>query len=187
MSLRTVVIIGALLGLSASAHAAPLWQEAAADPQARLAPAGSLPDFTAVVGRSMGAVVSISTTQPSEEPEESIKSFLEPEDGEPQKGLGSGFFIHPAGYLVTNAHVIEDVSGIRVTALIDGRSREFPARVLGADPPTDVALLKVDAEGIEFEVLPLGDSEGLQVAEWIAAIGNPYGLTTPRVTVWVRP
>jgi serine protease Do len=79
--------------------------------------------------------------------------------------------VNPAGYLITNNHVIEGASEIKVT-LSDGR--ELTARVLGRDPKTDLALLKVDATGLP--VIPLGDSSRLEVGEPVMAIGNPFGL-----------
>jgi serine protease Do len=88
------------------------------------------------------------------------------------EGQGSGFIINPKGYILTNAHVIEKAAVIQVM-LEDGR--ELEAHVVGIDPPTDLALLKVDAR----EPLPavsLGDSKALEVGEWVMAIGNPLGL-----------
>lgn len=174
MALATYLTIGAFLVVPAVSHAIPLWQEASAG--ARVEKASSLPELSPIATKAMSAVVSISTVQAAESSQETAQSFLDPED-ESQKGLGSGFFVHPAGYLVTNAHVIEDVTGVRVSLRIDGVTREYPARVVGADPPTDVALLKVEADREDFPILPLGDSDALGVADWVVAIGNPYGLS----------
>jgi serine protease Do len=96
-----------------------------------------------------------------------------------RQGLGSGFIVSSDGYILTNNHVVSDTQKIKVL-LTDGR--EFTAKVVGADPPTDVALIKVDANSLP--TLKLGDSDALQVGEWVIAIGNPFGLTST-VTVGV--
>jgi len=84
---------------------------------------------------------------------------------------GSGFIIHPDGWIVTNHHVVEGSESIRVT-LED--ERDFVAEVIGSDAPTDLALIKIDATGLEHVVL--GNSDGIEVAEWVMAIGSPLGL-----------
>ncbi|MFP8879383.1 MAG: Do family serine endopeptidase [Myxococcota bacterium] len=86
--------------------------------------------------------------------------------------LGSGFVISPDGYIVTNNHVIEDVEKITVQ-FEDGT--KLPAEVIGRDPKTDVALIKVDVEEKLF-ALPLGESASVRPGEWVVAIGNPFGL-----------
>lgn len=89
-------------------------------------------------------------------------------------GQGSGFIISEDGYIVTNNHVVGEVEdGTIVVKLSDGR--EFEAELVGNDPKTDVALIKVDASGLPS--LPLGDSDAIKVGEWVLAIGNPFGLT----------
>ena len=87
------------------------------------------------------------------------------------RSMGSGFIINPAGYIVTNNHVVDGASEIQVK-IDDGR--EMPGKVIGRDPRTDLALLKVEATGLP--VIPLGDSSELQVGEPVMAIGNPFGL-----------
>jgi serine protease Do len=87
------------------------------------------------------------------------------------RGVGSGFIIDADGYIVTNHHVVDGTKTVEVT-LADGRS--FQARVVGSDPETDLALLKIDATGLP--AVPLGTSAGLKVAEPVMAIGNPFGL-----------
>ncbi|MBQ4334147.1 MAG: trypsin-like peptidase domain-containing protein [Myxococcaceae bacterium] len=182
----------ALMAFALEAQGEPLWREAgpkAGDPVSRAtghdaalhgarrsSGGASLPAFHEVIARAQKAVASISTLERTSGQNPLSGVVPAPIDAEQQKGLGSGFFIHPDGYLVTNAHVVEDVLGIRVFIPREGGWREFPARVLGLDRFTDVALLKVDGGNHAFETLPLGDSDALEVAEWVAAIGNPFGL-----------
>ncbi len=86
--------------------------------------------------------------------------------------LGSGFVIDPKGYIVTNNHVIEDSSDITVT-LADGT--EYPAKLVGTDPKTDLALLKVEPKKA-LPSVPWGDSDKARVGDWVLAVGNPFGL-----------
>ena len=88
-----------------------------------------------------------------------------------QRGAGSGFIISKDGYILTNNHVVSDADKITVR-LAD--EREFTAKVVGTDPQSDVALIKID--GKNLPVLPLGNSDKLQVGEWVIAIGNPFEL-----------
>jgi serine protease Do len=87
--------------------------------------------------------------------------------------LGTGFVISGDGYIVTNNHVIEDVDSIKV-AFEDGK--EFEAEIVGRDPKTDIALIRVQTEEPLF-ALPLGNSEGVRPGDWVVAIGNPFGLS----------
>ena len=89
-----------------------------------------------------------------------------------QMGQGSGFIISKDGYILTNTHVVGDVDKITVR-LADGR--EFPAKRIGADSKTEVALIKIESEG-EFPVLAIGKPDNLLIGEWVIAIGNPFGL-----------
>ncbi|WP_374384412.1 DegQ family serine endoprotease [Dongia sp.] len=86
--------------------------------------------------------------------------------------LGSGFVVDPAGYIVTNNHVIEDSTDITAT-LADGT--EYPAKLIGTDPKTDLALLKVEAKK-PLPFVPWGDSDKARVGDWVMAVGNPFGL-----------
>ena len=86
--------------------------------------------------------------------------------------LGTGFVISSDGYIVTNNHVIEDVE--KITVVFDD-GRELPASVVGRDPKTDIALIRVDDDS-ELFALPLGDSDATRPGEWVVAIGNPFGL-----------
>jgi serine protease Do len=97
-----------------------------------------------------------------------------------QQGQGSGFIISKDGYILTNNHVVGDVDKITVE-LQDGRKFET-AKVIGTDPDSEVALIKI--EGDNFPVLPLGDSDKIEIGDWVIAIGNPFGLNET-VTVGV--
>ncbi len=90
-----------------------------------------------------------------------------------QEGQGSGFIISPEGLILTNNHVVDQASSITVTLADD---RVFDAKIIGADPQTDVALLKID-DSEDLPALPLGDSSKLEPGEWVIAIGNPFGLS----------
>ncbi len=93
----------------------------------------------------------------------------------PREGLGSGFIVDASGLVLTNHHVVEGAGDIQVR-LPDGRG--FGARVLGSDPLTDVALLKLQGEAKELPVVRLGDSDAVRVGDWLLAIGNPFGLSS---------
>jgi serine protease Do len=86
--------------------------------------------------------------------------------------LGSGFIIDPSGYVVTDDHVVEDAE--RVTIVINDAT-EYPARIIGRDPLTDIALLKIDAVG-PLSYVRWGDSDAARIGDWVLAIGNPFGL-----------
>jgi serine protease Do len=89
----------------------------------------------------------------------------------PQEGLGSGVIISPDGYIVTNNHVVDGADSVKV-ALSDGR--EFPAKVVGRDPLTDVAVVKIDAHGLP--AITFADSAKIRVGDRVLAVGNPFGL-----------
>lgn len=91
-----------------------------------------------------------------------------------QQSLGSGFIISEDGLIVTNNHVIDQADEIKVTI---GSDQEFIATVVGTDPKTDVALIKINPKGQKLNTLALGDSDALEVGEIVVAIGNPFGLS----------
>lgn len=92
---------------------------------------------------------------------------------QPRVGFGSGVIISKDGYIVTNNHVVEDADEITVKL---NDERELKGRVIGTDPDTDLALLKI--EGDDFPTLPVGDSDALKVGEWVLAVGNPFSLSS---------
>src|SRR5690606_34930797 len=90
-----------------------------------------------------------------------------------RQNLGSGFLINSRGYVITNNHVVESASEIKVR-LADGR--EFDAETVGRDPKTDVALIKLKTDATDLPSVPLGDSDALEVGDFVVAMGNPFGL-----------
>jgi serine protease Do len=155
----------------AGVDARPFWREVATD-QA-LPPA--LGVWIEVARAVTPAVVNISTTrrQSRDRPgEEFFRRFFEgPGAPPPRASLGSGAIVSPDGYVVTNYHVVRQGGDI-VVKLAD--QREFPARLVGGDVRTDIALLKVEASGLP--TVPFGDSDRLAVGAPVMAIGNPFGL-----------
>jgi len=176
MKLRIWTTLGALVGV--------LWFSPAVPAQV----GKGLPDFTELYEQQGPAVVSIDVTQKSRRstmPElseddpfyEFFRRFGQiprntprPRDFE-QQSTGSGFILSADGYILTNAHVVDEASEVSVK-LTD--KREFKAKVVGTDKRTDVALLKIDATGLPK--VTIGDPEKLKVGEWVAAIGKPFRL-----------
>jgi serine protease Do len=138
-------------------------------------PAGST-DFIAAAKAVTPAVVHIKTTYNSSS--RSVNSlydlFGNPEqESTPAMGSGSGISISPDGYIATNNHVIENASGIEV---IFPDKRVFPAKLIGRDPNTDLALLKVNSK--DLPVVKIGNSDNVEVGEWVLAVGYPFSLNT---------
>jgi Do/DeqQ family serine protease len=137
------------------------------------------PDFTYAAESAVDAVVYVKvvSTQTMQQAPSSIFDFFFglPQQGAPQQrekvGSGSGVIIREDGYIVTNNHVIDGADKIEVTL---NNNQKYPAVLVGTDPATDVALLKIDAEGLP--VIPFGDSDKLRLGEWVIAIGSPYDL-----------
>lgn len=149
-----------------------------------------LPDFTKLVEDNGKAVVSISTVRKAKRvgpqngmPDEQLEmlrrfgfpfpfgDFNGPGMTPERRGQGSGFIIDPNGIILTNNHVVDGADEVTVH-LTD--KREFKAKVLGTDPKTDIAVIKI--EGKDLPVVKLGKSENVKVGEWVAAIGAPFGL-----------
>lgn len=164
---------------------------------ARAALPHGLPDFSSLVERVGPSVVNIRTLEKSrkasdaehgseDEVQELLRRFFGipfpkgpraprgpagPADEPQPSGVGSGFVLTPDGYIMTNAHVIEGATQVIVT-LTD--KREFTAQVIGSDPRTDVAVVKIAATGLP--AIQVGDVNRLKVGEWVIAIGSPFGL-----------
>jgi serine protease Do len=150
------------------------------------ASAKKLPDFVALTKKLQPAVVNVSTTQKTAgeqfgfpaAPGNSAEEFggggfgPQPPAGFQPRSLGSGFVIAPDGFIVTNYHVIENAEKIMVQ-LADKRA--FEAKVVGKDPRTDVAVIKIDVKD-SLPMAQLGNSDRLEVGEWVLAMGNPFGL-----------
>ena len=152
-----------------------------------------LPDFTKLVEQEGGAVVNIQASRTNENTtlaggEENIDQLpendpfseffkrLQPsqsdlvEPGDDEYNFGSGFLISSDGYILTNTHVLSGMNSIKV--VLNNR-REYTARLVGSDTQTDIALLKIDAQGLP--TVKIGDPKTLRVGEWVAAIGAPFG------------
>nr|WP_233155059.1 DegQ family serine endoprotease [Candidimonas nitroreducens] len=187
---------------SASLSALLAFSAAGAAQAQPAAPTLALPDFTSVVAKTEKSVVNIRTTEAvpvrpqgigpdSNDPYDMFRWFFGPDfqmPGMPQqrrhkmptpkekertvpRGVGSGFFISSDGYILTNNHVVADSNGIFVT-LTNGK--EYKAKVIGTDPRTDIALIKIDAK--DMPPLTIGDSNQLKKGQWVLAIGSPFGL-----------
>lgn len=171
---------------------------ASAHAQSGVASARALPDFADLVEQVGPSVVNIRTLEKSrsasgggaaeDEMQEFFRRFFGvplpnaprqpgPRSGRPQeedarpRGVGSGFILSADGYIMTNAHVVEDADEVLVT-LTD--KREFKARIVGADKRTDVALVKIESSGLP--AVKIGDVGRLRAGEWVVAIGSPFGL-----------
>jgi Do/DeqQ family serine protease len=141
-------------------------------------------DFTVAAENAVHAVVHIKSTveqkgrrQQYVDPFEYFFGFggrgYEQRSPQPQIGFGSGVIISTDGYIITNNHVVENADDIEVTL---NDARVFTAKLIGTDPLTDIALLKID--GKDLSTIPFGDSDKLKVGEWVLAIGNPFNLTS---------
>jgi serine protease Do len=194
-----VLLVASSMSAMAQTPAAPAAQNAV-PPAVAISPPGGAPrSFADLTSRLAPAVVNVSTTQkvpvgrmrgvpPGSPLEELFRKFQEQqgEQGEPvtreATSLGSGFIISPDGYIVTNNHVISagegrpganDAAVDTITITLSDR-REYKAKVIGRDPLTDMALLKIDAADLPF--VKFGNSQGVRVGDWAIAIGNPFGL-----------
>ena len=130
-------------------------------------------DFTYAAERSVHGVVHIKTSYASQRGGSLYDYLFREQQNSPNLGVGSGVIISDDGYIVTNNHVIDKSNEIEVV-LNDKRS--FKAKVIGKDPSTDLALLKVEAE--DLTVISFGNSDEIKIGEWVLAVGNPFNLTS---------
>src|SRR5258707_1604262 len=156
-------------------------------------PIPSASSFSGVVSRVEPAVVNIATTQVLErkntkkrrpqqqfDQDDPMQDFFDRffdgrQDGPPQaeRSLGSGVIVDKRGYILTNNHVVEQATKIQVQ--LDGNPQKYTAKVVGVDEDTDLAVIKIEANK-ELPVAKLGNSDGVQVGDWVLAIGSPFGL-----------
>jgi len=152
---------------------------------AQAAPLVALPDFSVLVDRYGPAVVNISVTQKQQktafggrklDPNDPFFEFFRhfglpmPDSAPPSRGQGSGFIVGSDGLILTNAHVVANAE--EVTVKLTDR-REFKAKIVGSDPQTDIAVLRIEAK--DLPTVRLGDSKQARVGEWVVAIGSPFG------------
>jgi serine protease Do len=181
-----LLILGSALGFRTAAEIGASGLTAGAAVAGINSPAELSKGFEGVAKEVQGAVVNINTEQiihnamaPLEDP---FRNFFGGQDpfapftrqmprDLKQKSLGSGFLVDPSGYILTNNHVVEHASSIKVK-LDDGRVMD--AKVVGTDPQTDIAVLKINGSG--FSTLRLGNSDQVKVGDWVLAFGSPFGL-----------
>ena len=187
------LLLGTALGAGGIAWSSDLAANAGAPPPLSLAPVVSQTGFADLVDKVKPAVVQIAVTEEAAEtmpnlPRDQMpnspfgdmfKQFFgnngrmfEQQNAQPTHALGSGFIIDPAGYVVTNNHVIDGAHEVKIT-LTNGL--DYTAKVIGRDPNTDLALLKIET-GKPLPYVAFGDSNKERVGNWVIAVGNPYGL-----------
>jgi serine protease Do len=187
------IFIGTLVSGRVSAMKGFTFAGTNATPLALPDPIPSSNSFSAIVNRVEPAVVNIATTQvidrkskrrrssPMDPDDPSEDFFFHFFDGQPggntqpqaERSLGSGVILDKSGYILTNNHVIEQASKIQVQ--LDGDTTKYTAKVIGTDEESDLAVIKIDA-GKELPFAKLGNSDGVQVGDWVLAIGSPFGL-----------
>ncbi len=186
-TLGCLALLLAMTGCTPGKQTAP--GQAPQGVQSAPAPLVTLPDFSSLVAREGPAVVNISSTKIVHD-SDTDQSSQDSQDNDPfydffhrfmpnspqaphdyaSKSLGSGFIISHDGYILTNAHVIDDSDEVTVK-LTD--KREFRAKVIGSDKRADIALIKIRAKNLP--IVPIGDPSTLKVGEWVLAIGSPFG------------
>jgi serine protease Do len=185
------ILIGTVVNGKVSAMKAFSFAGTNAAPLALPDPIPSSNSFSSIVTRVEPAVVNIATTQvmdrksakkrhPGQEDDPSEDFFFHffdgrPEGSQPQaeRSLGSGVIVDKRGFILTNNHVVDQATKIQVT--LNGENIKYTAKVVGVDEATDLAVIKIDA-GKELPFAKLGNSDGVQVGDWVLAIGSPFGL-----------
>lgn len=139
--------------------------------------------FIAVAKAVTPTVVSITVTSSGKKGEPRMPDFFhffgpefQPRQPEKSQGSGSGVIVTPDGYIVTNNHVVEGADEDGIEVRMDNQKLRYKARLVGTDPTTDIAVIKIDQK--DLPVAALGNSDNIQVGEWVLAIGNPLGLTS---------
>ncbi len=136
---------------------------------------GSGIDFTVAAEKTVHAVVHVKNTTISRQPSNIIEYFNGGGQPRAMVGSGSGVIISPDGYIITNNHVIANASQLEVTL---NNNRTYTADLVGTDPKTDIALIKINTDDDDFAFIPFGDSNALKIGEWVLAVGNPFNLTS---------
>ncbi len=170
LAAASAAALGGLFAVAPLAHAD--------SPPAVQVPSPQLPSFAPLAESVKGAVVNVEVKSRAQRGgNEMFEQFFGSGNGHPQvrQGAGSGFVIDSRGYILTNNHVVENAVTISVK-FDDGRS--FDGTVLGTDPATDIALVKLKNPPANLAVLKLGDSDAMRVGDWVVAIGNPFGLAS---------
>src|SRR6266436_3168326 len=193
LTLAVGILIGSVVSGRVSAMKTFTFAGTNATPLAVPDPIPSGASFSAIVNRVEPAVVNIATTQVLErkntkkrrpqqqfDQDDPMQDFFDRffdgrQDGPPQaeRSLGSGVIVDKRGYILTNNHVVEQATKIQVQ--LNGDATRYTAKLVGVDEPTDLAVIKIDA-GKDLPVAKLGNSDGVQVGDWVLAIGSPFGL-----------
>lgn len=132
-------------------------------------------DFVDAADKSLNAVVHVKNTSVKNVRDPFAELFYGRSEGRKyeQVGTGSGVLISSDGYIITNNHVIDNATDIEITL---NNKKVYKAKLIGADPSNDIALVKIDGE--TFDYIPFGNSDNIKVGEWVLAVGNPYNLTS---------
>ncbi len=137
-------------------------------------PAGETIDFTTAAEKTVHSVVHVRNTTTSSGAMSFEDLFFGRRSQRPQIGTGSGVIISPDGMIITNNHVIDGAENITITL---NNNKSYEAELMGTDPKTDIALLKIEADE-DLPYTPFGDSDNSKVGEWVLAVGNPFNLTS---------
>jgi serine protease Do len=193
------IVIGTLINTNVSAQRTDPFSDAT--PLKLPSPIELKNDFTELVKRMEPAVVNITATYENKQPQRTARGQRNPYPGDeeleqdpsdlfrrfgfsipggpqaPQPrrggGTGSGFIVDPKGYIITNNHVVDEATKLEVT--LHGVSEKYRAKLIGVDPETDIAVIKIDV-GHPLPFVPVGNSDAVQVGDWAIAIGSPFGL-----------